>query len=248
MVPMNKILAFSFLLILAAAAMSQDGDDWVTPKAGDYPSIARSGANIKDFVPNGFKIVKSATGDLNSDKLPDAVLGLIGTSAKFINKNESLGSDEFDTNPRILAILFRNKDKSYSLKEQSNTFIITPYSPVSDEPFEDLTITDGVIKIDFLLWQSAGGWGTTRASYKFRFAGNDFQLIGADRMDLQRNTGETEDRSYNFLTRRVEVSKGNIEMEKPQKVTWETLKPEKLKTLKTFPLPFEWEVTKDQYL
>lgn len=248
MVHMNKILAFSFLLILAATAMSQDSDDWVTPKSCDYPSIARSGSTIGDFVPKGFKIVKSATGDLNGDKRPDAVLGLIGTSAKFINKNENLGSDEFDTNPRILAVLFRNPDKSYSLKEQSNTFIISPYSPVSDEPFEDLTIEDGVIKIDFLLWQSAGGWGTTRASYKFRYAGNEFQLIGADRMDLQRNTGETEHRSYNFLTRRVKVSKGNTEMEKPETVTWETLKPGKLKTLNTFPVPFEWEVTKDQYL
>ncbi len=239
--------------MLAAAAFTgvyaQDDEKWVMPTAADYPTIAATGSKISDFVPVGFEVVKSVSGDLNADGVADTAVHIKGTSKKFLNANDGLGSDVFDTNPRILLILFKDKTAgTYRLAEQSNTFIIRPDSPVSSEPFQDMSIKNGVLQIDLELWQSAGGWGMTHASYKFRYRSGEFELIGADRNDAMRNTGEMETVSYNFLTNRVKVSKGNFSEDKKDKVTWRNLPRRALKTLKTFPKPFEWEIEKDTFI
>lgn len=241
------------VIILAAAAFTgvhaQDDEKWVMPSPADYPSIATTGRRVADFVPAGFEVVKSVTGDLNADGAADAAVHIKGTSKKFHNANEGLGSDVFDTNPRILLILFKDKaNGTFRLAEQSNTFIIPPDSPVSSEPFQDMSIKGGVLKIDLELWQSAGGWGMTHASYKFRYRSGEFELIGADRNDAMRNTGEMETVSYNFLTNRVKASKGNFTDDKNEKVTWRNLPRRALKTLKTFQKPFEWEIEKDTFI
>ncbi len=246
---MTKILTLSFVLLFSLTISAQDGESWVTPKAADYPAIAQSGKNIADFVPKNFKVVKTVVGDLNNDKIADAAVHIIGTFKQFLNKNDGLGSEEYDTNPRVLIILFRDQASGlYKLAEQSNTFVISPFSPVSTEPFQGMSIKNGVLKIDFELWQSAGGWGATNASYKFKYIDNEFALIGADRNDLMRNTGETETRSYNFLTNRVNISLGDISNDKTRKSRWKTLKRQSLKTMKTFPIPFEWEIEKDVFI
>ncbi len=231
------------VLFFAVPIFSQDDDVWTQPKQADFPEIVKTGATVSDFVPAGFKIVKSASGDLNGDKTADTALHLIGTFKQFLNKNENLGSDVFDTNPRMLVILFRDKiGGAFSLAEQSNTFIITPDSPVSSEPFQDISIKAGILKIDFELWQSAGGWGATNASYKFRFQNGEFALVGAERTDYMRNTGKSEKLSYNFLTGRVNATTGNISNNKKRKSTWKKIKIDKLRNFKTFPTPFEWEI------
>jgi hypothetical protein len=246
---MKKILAFTFALLTTVGTYAQDEDPWVKPKPADYPVIAKNAPTVAGFIPVGYKLVKSVTGDLNGDKVPDAAVHIMGTSKQFLNKNEGLGGDIYDTNPRILVILFRDKPNGgYSLAEQSNTFIIAPYSPVSTEPFQDMSIRKGVLEISFELWQSAGGWGATNASYKFKFTGGEFSLIGADSMDYQRNSGDSETRSYNFLTNRLRITKGSMSSDKPGKVRWKTLKKQKLKTFETFPIPFEWEIEPDVFL
>lgn len=63
----------------------------------------------------------------------------------------------------------------------------------------------------------------------------------------QRNTGETESWSYNFLTRKVKIENGNIETGKTTKTT-RGFEIDKLQTLKTFRKPFAWEVEKDIFL
>lgn len=39
-----------------------------------YPAINRKGQQVKDFIPDGWMILDSATGDLNKDNLQDAVI------------------------------------------------------------------------------------------------------------------------------------------------------------------------------
>jgi hypothetical protein len=245
---MKKILVLVFVIALFRAAFAQD-DDWAKPTKADYPSVPTVGSRIADFVPAGFAIAKSVTGDLNADGVADAAVHIKGTSKKFLNPNDGLGTDIYDTNPRILLVLVRDKAAgTYRLAEQSNTFIIPPDSPVRAEPFSDMSIRNGVLRLDFELWQSAGGWGRTDASYKFRYRGDEFQLIGADITELMRNTGETETRSYNFLTNRLKISTGNFTDNKKEKVVWKTLPRRELKTFKTFPTPFEWEIEPDMFI
>ena len=242
---MGNVLILSVILALTAAVGAQD--EFVYPAAADYPEIVHTGKSVESFVPDGWKIAARSDGDLNADGTADAAVYLKGAFAKFLNKNKGLGVEEFDTNPRILLILFA-KNGNYELASRSDTFIFIPDSPVVAEPFKAMSIAKGVLRIDFELWQSAGSWGATTASYKFRYRNGEFLLIGADKEDSMRNTGRTELRSYNFLTKTVKIATGNFESDAKPKVRWRTLKSGKLKTLKTFPKPFEWEVEPDYYL
>src|SRR5262249_18302127 len=97
---MKKLLLFAFLLLNFIAASAQENFKFPTEK--DYPQIVKSGRDITDFVPKDWKIVDKKTGDLNNDKLDDWALVVKGTSPEFINKNDGLGSNPFDTNPNIL--------------------------------------------------------------------------------------------------------------------------------------------------
>lgn len=244
---MKKLLIFAFLLLNCAAVSAQEEFKFPTEK--DYPQIIKSGQEIADFVTKDWKIVDKKQGDLNNDRLDDCALVVKAASPEFLNKNSGLGEDIFDTNPRILIILFKSKTGAgYELAEQSNSFIIAADSPTMAEPFNELTIKNGILQLNFEQWMSAGSWSASNASYKFKYSNGEFILIGADKTDSQRNSGETETRSYNFLTGKEKISTGNFSEDKKDKVVWKTYKLKKLKTLKTFKAPFSWEIEPDFYI
>ena len=221
--------------------------DFTMPTDADYPALPKTAARPVDFIPAGWKTVSEAEGDLNGDRKKDFVLVIKANNEKFLNKNEGLGTEVFDTNPRILAILFRENDQ-YKLVLQSNSFIAMADSPTMEEPFQDIKITNGVLQFDFQIFMNAGGWGMSNQNYKFRFQNGEFVLIGADKNDVQRNSGETESRSYNFSTGKIQIRTGNISGKPKDKVQSRTIRLKERKTLANFGKPFEWEVEKDYFL
>jgi hypothetical protein len=244
---MNKLSIFLFIVIASASFQSVFAqDDYNRPKEADYPNLLKSGKSVDDFIPKGWETMGKACGDLNGDKADDCVLVINAKESKFLNKNESLGSDVFDTNPRVLLVLFKDKN-GYKAVKQSNSFISPPDSPTMTEPFQTVDIKNGVLELSFELFSSAGSWEMSSASYKFKFLGGDLVLIGADKTETMRNTGEMESRSYNFLTGKVKISTGNTSSDK-EKVSWKTYKLKKLKTLETFKAPFSWKMEPDFYL
>lgn len=243
---MKKLLIILMTLLISASAF---GQDFKFPTEADYPTLEQYGQKAEDFVPKNWKIMAKAFGDLNGDKAPDGVLVVKGSESKFLNKNDGLGEEIYDTNPRMLIILFKNPlANRFELAAQSSTFVFVPDSPTMSEPFQSLKIKNGVIQLDFEIWYSAGSWGTSRASYKFRYQNGEFALIGADKTESMRNTGETETRSYNFLTKKMSVTTGNFTPKTKDKVIWRKVKIGELKTLRTFVKPFEWEVEKDYFI
>lgn len=244
---MNKILITLFLLFNFAAV--SPAQDFVVPAESDYPQLRKEASKCEDFVPQKWELVSKASGDLNRDNAPDCVLVIKGTDAKFRNKNDGLGADVYDTNPRILVILFKNAGKNlYELAKQSNSFIVMPDSPTMTEPFQEAAVKNGVLQLSFEQWSSAGSWAAAQTSYKFRFQNGDFVLIGADKTESMRNSGEMEIRSYNFLTRKVRIETGNFSSDKKGKVIWRAFKLDKLKTFDTFKAPFGWEIERDYYI
>jgi hypothetical protein len=238
---MKKILLT--LIFLCGLQTAYGQQEFAMPQTADYPAIAENGAKTSDFIPQNWKTLGEAKGDLNGDKIPDAAFVIQGTDPKFIAKNEGLGTDTFDTNPRMLLILFGASD-GYKLAEKSTTFVAFSDYPTMEEPFDSIEIKNGVLQIKQHIFMSAGGWGTSNYTYKLRYQDGDFALIGADTTSVQRNTGEMESRSYNFLTRKVKISKGRIDNDK-EKVSFRNFKLTKLQTLKNYPKAFEWEVEKD---
>ena len=245
---MKKLLLIILILLLNLTVGF--GQDFNSPTDSDYPQLEKYGRKIEDFVPKNWTTVAKAFGDLNGDKVQDCAVVIKGNDKKFLNKNDGLGSDVFDTNPRILIILFKNAaEKRYEIAEQSNTFIITPDSPTMTEPFQAVKIKNGVLQLDFEIWYSAGSWGTSQSSYKFKYMNGEFALIGAEKKEFMRNSGEMEIRSYNFLTNKMSITTGDEFDEKvKKKIKWKTYKVGKLKTFSTFVKPFDWEIEQDYFL
>ncbi|MEK6336137.1 MAG: hypothetical protein AABM67_14495 [Acidobacteriota bacterium] len=243
-----RFLVHLTLFICVSFTSSQNvfSQDFNRPRNSDYPNLPKSGKSINDFVPKDWETVGKAQGDLNGDKIEDCALVIKANLGKFLNKNDGLGSDPFDTNPRILVILFKDKD-GYRIAKQSNTFIVPPESPTEEEPFQEVSIKKGVLELSFKLFSSAGSWSTTSSLYRFEFLKGEFVLVGADKTDSMRNSGEMKSRSYNFLTSRLKVTTGNFSSDL-EKVRWRTYRLKKLKTLDTFKAPFSWKIEADYYL
>ena len=232
--------------ILLAGIQAANAQEFPVPTKSDYPEINVSGKKTADFVPSGWKIIGAAKGDLNSDKIPDAALAVIGTSAKFITKGKFIQLEGFDSNPRMLIVLFGEKD-GYKLAEKSDTMIAAANGPQMEEPFDSIEIKNGILQITQHIFMNAGGWSTSSHIYKFRFQKNEFALIGADYNSVRRNSGEVENRSYNFLTRKVRIETGSISNDKT-KNRIRNFKPTETKTLRNFSSPFEYEIEKDFYI
>jgi hypothetical protein len=210
-----------------------------------YPSIKSKGQSIIDFVPVGWTILDSASGDINRDGIKDAAIIIQHRdSVTLVNSLE----DTVLTQPRILLILFKKPvDYSLELIEQSNSFILKHDNSAMDDPYQELAINNGVLEVKFHLFYNIGSWYVTNAFYKFRYQQEQFVLIGAGSSSFHRATHDFEDYSYNFLTRKRALTKGN-DNKGTKKTTWKPLTVSTLKTLKTFSEPFTWEVEKDIYL
>jgi hypothetical protein len=235
---MRQLLTTIFILTFGFAF----GQDF------SYPEINKEGQDINNFIPNGWTLLDSAQGDLNKDNHNDLVLIIQHKDSVSVINKDFDDIDTVITQPRVLIILFYNQTTNqYLLVEQSNSFILNHDNPNMEDPYQDISIDKGVLKIDFHIFMNMGGWGMSNNSYKFRFQDNDFVLIGADDNSVNRGSGETENRSYNFLTKKVKVATGTIESDK-QKIAWRTIDLKELKTIKTFRQPFTWEVEKDYYL
>jgi hypothetical protein len=223
-----------------------------------YPSVKQNGRVLKDFVPKGWTILDSAKGDLNKDKLADAAVILQHTDRVKLPKDTNNDAPVKDTvviQHRILTILFKNPgDGKYYLAEQSNSFImdnsdppLNDGPPLMDDPYQGMKIENGILQISFGLSYSMGNWDTTNASYKFRYQQNQFALIGADYYSMHRATQDYSNYSFNFLSGKRLLEKGN-EAKGTKKTYWKSLNIKLLKTLQSFTAPFTWEVESDLYL
>jgi hypothetical protein len=204
-----------------------------------YPAIKLNGQSITDFIPPGWSVLDSVYGDLNNDGLKDiAIILQHKDSVSLVNTLE----DTVLTQPRILLILFKNTaNNKFFLIEQSNSFIINHDNAVMDDPYQDIAIDKGILKIDIHLFYSMGSWYSTNSTYKFRYEGKEFKLIGADLSTIHRGTLDYENYSYNFLTKKRSYSKGNEE-KGTKKTTLKSFSLTSFKTFKTFKEPYSWEI------
>jgi hypothetical protein len=192
---------------------------------------------MEQFIPKGWVLLDSASGDLSKDGKADLAL-VIQHKDSIIWVNDF--GDTVLTNPRMLLVLFRDTgQEGYILTERSNTFIMQHEDRIMDDPFEDVMITKGLLEIGFRLFYSMGSWYITVATYKFRYQANEFALIGAEYLSFHRATHDFEEYSYNFLTKKKIVSKGS-DMKGTRKTIKESFALPELKTMKTFARPFTW--------
>lgn len=210
-------LAALAVFAFAGAARAQ-----ITIPKVDYPALPHHAASAEGFAPPGWKVEKAITGDLNGDGLPDMVLVLHDEDPALRIKNDGMGPDPFDSNPRMLAVAFARKDGGYDLVVENHLLIPRPTATNLEDFLSEgggVTVKNGTLRVGLYLFADAGGWDMGVTTYTFRWSGDAFRLIGYDNTDTQRNTGETTDVSINYSTGKMITTKGHIDR-KAHKVTW----------------------------
>lgn len=205
------IMMFCLACGLSAAGNAAASDGRALPKV-EYPALPAEAGNAQGFVPNGWSMEHSARGDLDRDGRDDLLLVLRMRDPRNILRNDGLGTDELDTNPRLLVVAFREGAR-YRRVLQDHTLIPRHDDPVADDYLAEdpVAIVRGTARIRLHFWRSAGGWGTWNRRFTFRWQDGCFRLVGFDHDQLQRNSGFTERTSINYLTRRATVEEGSIE-------------------------------------
>ena len=197
----------------------------------NFPQKAKT---VNDFIPKGWKKILTTNGDLNKDKLEDTVIVIEKEDKKNIKKNDVLGPDYLNLNPRILLVLFKQKDGTYILASKNDKGFIQSENdeenPALMDTLNGINIKNNILRINFSYFLSAGSWWTSTNVYIFRFQNNVFELIGYESNAYMRNTGEEEGTSINFSTNKAKITTGgNIfeEKENNPKDEWRYLKFEK---------------------
>jgi len=206
-----------------------------------------TGCSIQELIAPNWKVLKSATGDLNNDGAKDLAFVIQDTNPANFEPNDGLGSKEINLNPRKLAIYFWDKKtKTYKLELKSDQFIVLRDVPTMDEPLGDLLITkEGNLQIDFHFWFSAGSWFTSNHSYVFKHQYNQFELIHYSSYELHRGSGDTTYHDIDFQEGTMKIIQETMpENEGDDEVTTEEITefdPIKLKTIMSLGMPFNWE-------
>lgn len=212
MPPHVRLLA---LLILAAPApaAAQDEDGALPPVA--YPSLPDRAAGAAGFVPAGWLLEASASGDIDRDGRSDLAMVLrMNDPANVIpGGTEGFCGDTLDTNPRIFAVALAEAAGGYRLGTSDNELIPRRDNPCALDWFgapEQLSIARGAIRIDLERFMSAGGWDMGTTSFTFRWEDAGLRLIGYDFSNVRRNTGDVTGISINYLTGRAKLTRGRM--------------------------------------
>ncbi len=200
----------------------------------NQPYVRAEGQRLQEFIPAGWKLLDSASSDLNKDGLKDIVM--IIQSIK--NENTSDIDENHQYASRNLLILWRNPGGGFKLAARNNEFIAEHDDPNMDDPYQDIIIEKGVLKISFSQFFSVGSWHIYGYDYVFRYQNDEFTLIGHTHTSLNRGTMESEEYSYNYSTKKRSHT---IETDNDKKTTWSNISIQKLKTLNDMTSPYQME-------
>ncbi len=154
--------------------------------------IKTSGKSLNDFIPKDWKVICKAEGDLNKDKLID-----IAVVIEYTVKHNSNNDEEWFGQPRILFIVFKQKNGSYKLSIQSSKIVMrSDEGGVFGDPFDGIKFSRGSIVVSSY-GGSAWRWGFTS---RYRFQNNGWYLIGETELSENIHTGESETIDTNCIT------------------------------------------------
>ena len=193
-------------------------------------SFAAPSDTLAQWVPNGWKVITNNVGDLNRDGIDDVVLVTEKTNPANLKKKPegSLGPKIINLNPRRLIILLRS---SIGLKEVLRRDDLLPSENAEDmDCLEDPLVNGGVsiargnLVIELQDRRSCGSYGVVNEKFTFRTQDTRFQLIGYDRSESSRSTGERSEYSTNYLTGKKKITTGlNDFRDFKEKVSWKKI-------------------------
>lgn len=177
------------------------------------PALPLRAGTVEAFVPAGWAIESRLDGAVDTDALADVVLLLRNRDPANIVRNDGLGVDTLDTNPRLLVVLAAEAGGGFRRLALSDQVVRRNTRPEWSDPLEEggLALERRVLSVTTGFFSSAGSWSMGHTTHRFRWQDGCMRLIGYDDSSLRRNTGETTDVSVNLLTRRTTRTVGSIE-------------------------------------
>lgn len=238
------VVTFSIGLCAAAAAMAPpaQAQEFEVPDV-TYPDLQKVGRNAQSFVPAGWVLEKDVRGDLNKDGAEDLVMVLHMNDSANVFKSEWAPETPVDTNPRMLAVALVETDGNYRLVASNHELIPRVTSSTESDPLSEsggVAIDRGSLLVSIFYFSSAGGSDTGTMSFRFRHEDDDLRLIGYDRFNVNRMSGETRDVSVNYLNRKVIIKTGSIETD-ADKTSTKKLKSADVVTLDDVGEPWAFE-------
>ncbi len=207
-----SIFACTIIVIFAAVHASAQ-------EAGviDVSKVPATAANLKGFVPAGWKLEERIDGDLNDDGIADHAL-------KLIEDKPAMAKDEtMNERGRALVIVFEDKDGKFRNAAVADKLLQCAscggaFYGVGEAP-ANIKIQKGVIVVE----QDHGSRWVTDVTFRFRFdeQPNMFILIGFDYSSNDRAAGGGASESTNYLTgkRVTKKSKGKKDTTTTSQVT-----------------------------
>ena len=203
-----RFLGGPLLLISTSGAAQSPGDE---PPPVTYPTIPREAATIIGFVPKGWLLESKAAGDLDGDSLPDAAIVLHMTDPRNYASTDWDRNHKYNSNPRMLIVAFARKNGGYALASANHKLVPRLENQNQEDPFDEVAIVNRTLRLKMHIFMSAGGWWMGNIAYTFRWQDGRLRLIGYDRDGVQRNTGETDEVSVNYVSRVKLTKTGTLE-------------------------------------
>jgi hypothetical protein len=230
--PRAVLIALCLTPVLALAQMDVP--------AVNYPKLVKRSLSLAGFVPKGWVLEQRKSGDLNGDGRADAMLVLHQNDPRNVLENkDGLGVAKLNSNPRMIGVVFARAG-GFDLIAENHQLVPRYDAPNMDDPFDGITLQRGTFRVVTHYWASAGSWAEWTASFQFRFQNGCVRLIGYDRNDRQRNSGEAMGSSVNFLTGQVKKTVYDPLTEK-ESARWSTLKANPKRCLETMGNGWEFE-------
>lgn len=219
-----KLAGALLLLLLGTSAAAQ----MIEPPPVTYPGVPQRAAAAEGFVPDGWKIVESHRGDLNGDGKADiAILLRMTAKSNIVPIPDSSPKELYDTNPFMIVVGLAERAGGFRLAATNQEFFQRPDMPYSGNVppggGDSLGIEHGTLLLNN---EYLRGFD----SYRFRWNGNVFALIGYDSGGASGGCAETISINYNTGKVRWEntpISKDNGVAVAPR------VKPGPLPTLET---------------
>ena len=206
-------------LVLAPALMIVNSAGFAADHLEDQQSaisVPQKSNSAEGFVPAGWYLEKSVTGDLNKDHLPDLALIIRQNDPTLIIESDGFGRDQYDGNPRTIVVALKQAGGGYLRIAQNDRIIPVTGGAMFDDPIDNasdgsLTIDKGIMRLKIGFWASAGTWEMFNRTFTFRLKGTQLGLIGYDNHHVHRGSGDLNIVSINYLTRRKKTENGSIE-------------------------------------
>lgn len=213
-----------------------------------FPKLITQGKSVTQLIPKNWKLIDSASGDLNHDHQDDLVLVLEFNNV--VDEDRAYGNYEIELiterqKPRMLAVYFK-EEKSYRLSVQNNDFVLrSEEGGKMGDPFKSLRIDSNKFTLSF---EGGNDW-RWKLNYEFEYQQKEWTLVAANNVYYHKDSGEMVDKQYDFVDRTINTVIGSIFnrniLNYQEK---DILLFGSRRTLNDFKKPWTWEITKDNYL